>query len=239
MQASTGYSDLAIRVHIAAGEMRLPGELAVVDGARGLVILAAAEANSRQPEPWPDPLREVASALNRAGFATLVFDIVAAEAGVPRREAARFRSDVELYAWRLLAATDWAAARANTAGLRVGYFGTGNAAVAALAAAAERSDRVDAVVSCGGHAGVIGDQLGRLRVPTLLLVSEHDEPGRRSNEGARALSPAHIQITEVRGAGPMLGKPETLNEVTKLARDWFRTHISGASGSEDAAKVVT
>jgi putative phosphoribosyl transferase len=67
---------------------------------------------------------------------------------------------VELLAGRLLATTDWLATEQRTAGLPIGLFGASTGAGAALPAAAERPQRIAAVVSRGGRPDLAGPPSG-------------------------------------------------------------------------------
>ncbi|HWP34762.1 MAG TPA: hypothetical protein VNM66_04120, partial [Thermodesulfobacteriota bacterium] len=129
-------------VEIAVGSVRLGGVLGLPAGARGVVLFANATAASRHSA------REifVASALQEAGLATLLLDLLAEEEAADRARP----FDIELLADRLAGATRWARARAEVAGLPVGYLGADTGSAAALLAAA-RDREVGAVVSRGGR----------------------------------------------------------------------------------------
>ncbi len=81
----------------------------------GAVIFAHGSGSSR----FSVRNRYVASVLNKAGFATLLFDLL-----TPEEEANRATVfDIGLLANRLVDVTGWLARRPGTAGLPVGYFG--------------------------------------------------------------------------------------------------------------------
>ena len=102
-------------VRIPAGAATLDGTLELPARSRGLVIFAHGSGSSRHSPRN----RAVASVLNRAGIATLLFDLLTADEDVAR--AARF--DIPRLAERLLQATAWARGLAETRGLPLGYFG--------------------------------------------------------------------------------------------------------------------
>jgi dienelactone hydrolase len=56
----------------------------------------------------------------------------------------------------------------------VGCFAAGDGAAAALIAAAERPDRVAAVVWHGGRPEVARDAVARVTAPMLLILGSHD-----------------------------------------------------------------
>jgi pimeloyl-ACP methyl ester carboxylesterase len=135
------------------------------------------------------------------------------------------RFDIALLAGRLVIATDWASTQPALARLPVGYFGASTGGGAALVAAAERPDRVRAVVSRGGRPDLAGTALSRVRAPTLLLVGGHDEEVIALNEHARDQMPGPVELTIVPGATHLFEEPGTLEQVAHLASAWFRTYL--------------
>jgi putative phosphoribosyl transferase len=137
------------------------------------------------------------------------------------------RFDIGLLADRLVGVTDWLARDPRTEPLPVGYFGASTGAGAALVAAARRPDRVAAVVSRGGRPDLAGDALGAVRAPTLLIVGGDDTPVIPLNEKAldRLSAPVkHLEI--VPGASHLFEEPGKLDEVSRLAADWFARHVA-------------
>ena len=103
-----------LSVRIPAGTVALDGDLDVPPGARGIVLFAHGSGSGRHSPRN----RSVARALQEAGLATLLFDLLtrAEEAGDLHHERNRF--DIETLAARLVAATDWIAGERSTRGLR-------------------------------------------------------------------------------------------------------------------------
>src|SRR3954470_22629439 len=149
-----------------AGDVRLGADLTVPDGARGIVVFAHGTGSGR----FSPRNRAVADVLVRAGLATLLMDLL-----TPEEEAVDFRTrelrfDVGLLGRRVVDTIDWLAADEGLSTLRVGCFGATTGAAAALIAAAERPERVRAVVSRGGRPDLAGPALHRVVAPTLLIV---------------------------------------------------------------------
>jgi putative phosphoribosyl transferase len=130
---------------------------------------------------------------------------------------------VELLAGRLLAATDWLAAEQRTAGLPIGLFGASTGA--ALLAAAERPQRIAAVVSRGGRPDLAGAALGRVLAPTLLIVGALDPQVLELNRRAAGRLTCPHRLAVVPGAGHLFEEPGALDEVAGLAGTWFNTHL--------------
>ncbi|OMI34713.1 dienelactone hydrolase family protein, partial [Streptomyces sparsogenes] len=132
---------------IAADGALLVGDLVVPRGARGAVAFAHGSGSSRHSPRN----RAVAEVLRRAGLGTLLFDLLTVEEERVDAITAEHRFDIPLLGRRLVAAVDWLGGHPATAALPVGLFGASTGAAAALVAAAERPDRVRAVVSRGGR----------------------------------------------------------------------------------------
>jgi pimeloyl-ACP methyl ester carboxylesterase len=152
--------------------------------------------------------------------------------GSSRFSTRRLRFDIGLLAARLVGATDWLTqnqggeATAALATLRVGYFGASTGAAAALLAAAARPDAVHAVVSRGGRPDLAGSELPRVRAPTLLIVGGDDVPVIAMNEEAYAGLRCEKQLEIIPGATHLFEEPGTLDDVARLARDWFTRHLA-------------
>jgi len=136
------------------------------------------------------------------------------------------RFDIGLLAERLVGATDWLARDSRTADLAVGYFGASTGGGAALVAAERRPDRVAAVVSRGGRPDLAGDALTAARAPTLLIVGGDDEAVIGMNKGALARLAAPVKkLVIVPGASHLFEEPGKVEEVSRLAAEWFSHHL--------------
>jgi dienelactone hydrolase len=164
----------------------------------------------------------VAEVLNRAGLATLLFDLL-----TPAEERNRANVfDIELLARRLVDVTGWLARQPDTASLPVGYFGASTGAGAALMAAADPEVTVSAVVSRGGRPDLAGEALLKVQAPTLLIVGGNDDIVLELNRQAASVMSATCEVKVVPGATHLFEEPGTLEQVAVLARDWFLDHLS-------------
>jgi putative phosphoribosyl transferase len=204
-------------VRVLAGPAVLDGDLATPTAPQGVVLFAHGSGSGRHSPRN----RQVASALGRAGFTTLLLDLLTLEEEAADRASGRFRFDVELLAGRLLAAADWLAAEQWTAGLPVGLFGASTGAGAALLAAAERPQAVAAVVSRGGRPDLAGAALGRVLAPTLLIVGALDPQVLELNRATLGLLGSEASLEIVPGAGHLFEEPGALEQVAELAAGWF------------------
>src|ERR1700736_3113742 len=204
-------------VHIQAGPAVLAGNLSIPDGAIGLVLFVHGSGSSRH-----SPRNQfVARTLNDAGPATLLFDLLTPEEEAVDMHTGELRFDIGLLAERLVHATKWANQQEQTRALRIGYFGSSTGGGAALVAAAALPDEVDAVVSRGGRPDLAGQALPRVKAPTLLIVGGEDHVVIDLNEQARAQMRCEVKIDIVPGATHLFEEPGALEQVAKLASDWF------------------
>ncbi|AOJ11182.1 hydrolase [Burkholderia sp. ABCPW 14] len=210
-------------VRIPIGKVELNGILATPEHAPGIVVFAHGSGSSRlSPRN-----QEVAAVLQRAGLATLLFDLLTVEE--QRRDAvtAEYRFAIAFLARRLVSALDWLHEWPHVGELPVGLFGASTGAAAALIAANSRARAVRAVVSRGGRPDLAGDALPRVRVPTLLIVGERDEEVIRLNRLAAGWLIGESKLVIVPGATHLFEEPGTLDEVARLAADWFVAHLGG------------
>ena len=141
-----------------------------------------------------------------------------------------FRYDVGLLAERLIGAIDWLGRETETRDLPLGCFGASTGAGAGLVAAAERPERVAAVVSRGGRPDLAGDALPRVRAPTLLIVGGDDRPVIAMNEDARSRMIAPTRLEILPGATHLFEEPGALETVASLAARWFDRHLTRPGG---------
>lgn len=208
-------------VRIPAGRAMLDADLAIPDGARGLVIFAHGSGSSRKSSRN----RAVAEALHGAGLATLLLDLLTMEEEQVDRFTAEHRFDIPLLAVRLVAAIDWAVGAADTRALPIALFGASTGAAAALIAAAERPKLVRAVVSRGGRPDLAGAALPHVRAPSLLIIGSRDEPVIELNEQAARQMTCPKEIAIVAGATHLFEETGTLEEVQELAAKFIRAHV--------------
>jgi dienelactone hydrolase len=169
--------------------------------------------------------RHVARLLNEGGFATLVIDLLTIDEDLIDLRTSRPRFDIELLSERLVGATDWLTQSPDTSHLPIGYFGASTGAAAALVAAALRPGVVGAVASRGGRPDLAGVALTHVRAPTLLIVGGDDVQVIQLNREAFAYLRCERQLVIVPGATHLFEEPGALDEVARLARDWFQRHL--------------
>lgn len=213
-------------VLIEAGNMRLSGDLAMPRGARGLVLFAHGSGSSRKSARN----RFVAQTLRQRGLGTLLFDLLSADEEREDAVSMQLRFDIPRLAERLAAATDWVCRQTFARGLSIGYFGASTGAAAALMAAAERPDTVCAVVSRGGRPDLAKGALSRLRAPTLFIVGGADRTVLQLNQAALELVPASKRLVIVPDATHLFEEPGALEEVARVAGEFFEAHLAPARG---------
>ena len=216
-EARANHDAPARLVQVPAGEVTLEGMLASPGHAQGIVVFAHGSGSSHH-----SPRNAaVAHALRDAGLGTLLLDLLAPDED--RREESRL--DVRLLGERLISVTHWLSAQPEARHARVGYFGAGRGAAAALEAAAALRATVGAVVSRGGRAD-LAVHLDQVRAPTLLIVGERDSEGVVLNEIAFEALTCEKALTVVPGAAHLFEEHGAIEEVARRATRWFIEHLT-------------
>jgi putative phosphoribosyl transferase len=200
------------------------GILSLPDGARGIVLFAHGSGSGR----FSPRNNYVARALQKAGLATFLFDLLTDAEAAERSKV----FDIPLLAERLLLATDAIHQDAETRDLAIGYFGASTGAGAALVAAAQARFPVGAVVSRGGRPDLAGTALAKVQAPTLLIVGSLDHEVLALNRSAFAQLRCRKDLQVVSGASHLFEEPGTLEEVIALARSWFCRHLGQGDESQ-------
>ena len=223
MAGTTHPTEIAERtVLIDSGGVQLEGDLSVPPGARGIVMFAHGSGSSRLSLRN----RYVAQELRDGNLATLLLDLLTPAEEEIDSQTGHLRFNISLLADRLIGAMRWLDNQDETRGLNVGLFGASTGGGAALVAAAQRPDRVDAIVSRGGRPDLAAGDLPLVRAPTLLVVGGHDDIVIQLNEQAMQRMKATVRLEIVPGASHLFEEPGTLGQVATLSREWFLRHLS-------------
>jgi putative phosphoribosyl transferase len=215
-------------VHVATGAAWLEGQLAVPQGARGVVLFAHGSGSSRHS---PRNLA-VAKELRRHHLATLLVDLLTDDEAEDEERV----FDVGLLAERLHAAVRFSAHAPETGDLPLGLFGASTGAAAALRVAAETPLAVSAVVSRGGRPDLAGrGTLKDVRAPTLLLVGALDHEVLRLNQAAVTLLHCEHALVIVPEATHLFMEPGALDTVALQAARWFTEHLPPTTSPSHAA----
>lgn len=204
-----------------ADEVMLTGDLEIPAKARGLVLFAHGSGSSRRSPRN----RAVAKLLNRAGLGTLLFDLLDREEEIEDSYSGHLRFDIGLLSRRLAIVAQEMTNDTRSQDLALGFFGASTGGAAALRAAAALGPAIGAVVSRGGRPDLAGQALEHVRAPTLLIVGERDEDVLSLNEAAYEKLRCEKSLAIVPHATHLFQEPGALEEVARLAADWFRRHL--------------
>lgn len=205
---------------VSVGPLGLPGILSCPPHPLGIILFAHGSGSSRL-----SPRNTyVAKALNRSGFATLLFDLLTPEEEADRRNV----FDIALLADRLCEAIEWVSGQPRIAPLAIGLFGASTGAAAALVAAASLKDSVAAVVSRGGRPDMAAHYLEAVQAPTLLIVGGDDTEVLDLNRSALDRLQATKALEIVPGATHLFSEPGALDAVVAAAAAWFESYLDPA-----------
>ena len=208
-------------VQIHAGRAVLSGNLDIPENANALVLFAHGSGSSRH-----SPRNQfVARTLNDVGLATLLFDLLTQEEEAIDTQTRELRFNIHLLAERLVHAAKWAKQQEETSDLGIGYFGSSTGGAASLVAAVDLPQDIGAVVSRGGRPDLAGEALPKVKAPTLLIVGGNDDIVIELNEQARDRMRCEAKLEIVPGATHLFEEAGALEQVAKLANDWFLLHL--------------
>ncbi len=109
--------------------------------------------------------------------------------------------------------------------LKIGYFGASTGAAAALISATEPTSEVSAIVSRGGRPDLAEKSLKYVKAPTLFIVGGDDYIVIQLNQQAYNLIKAEKELRIIPGASHLFEEPGALEEVARLAAEWFNKHL--------------
>lgn len=213
--------ELEIKIPIPFDDMQLDGTLYIPENSQGLILFAHGSGSSR----FSPRNRFVAQYLNKGAYATLLFDLLTRSEETSDLLNAGMRFDIELLKRRLDGATEYVLSNPDTKEFSLGYFGASTGAAAALAASVNRT-AVKAVVSRGGRPDLAMPYLSQVKAPVLLIVGGDDYPVIELNKRALETISTPAKVLEiVPGATHLFEEPGALDEVARLAVDWFIRYV--------------
>jgi dienelactone hydrolase len=214
-------------VQILSTGVRLEGIVSIPQEAKGIVLFVHGSGSSRH-----SPRNQyVAQTLQEGGLATLLFDLLTPEEEQVDLRTRHLRFDIHLLARRTEGVLEWLDLQPYVREFKIGLFGSSTGAAAALIAAAEMAEKVEAVVSRGGRPDLANEVLPKVKAPTLLMVGSHDEVVIDLNEKAltQMKTGSDKKLVIVPGASHLFEEPGALEYAARLARDWFQAHLNKVS----------
>jgi predicted phosphoribosyltransferase/dienelactone hydrolase len=203
----------------------LEGDLVIPTGAKAVILFAHGSGSSRRSTRN----KYIAEVLNKAGFATLLVDLLSSEEKEADITGRYLRYNIELLAGRFKEVTKWLLQEPKTKNLKIGYFGSGTDAADAIIAANASNNIVNALVLCCGRLDLVEEQhLHKIIAPTLLIVGTSDDAAIAgiNKTALKGLKNAKDrQLAVIPGAGHLFEEPGKIEEVAKIATEWFETYL--------------
>lgn len=213
MSLTKSYKTITLKL----AEVKLQGHLLVPKKAQGIVLFSHGSGSSR----YSVRNNYVAEILQKAGFATLLFDLLTEE----EDKVYENRFNIGLITERLLEVTDWINAYPATAGLPVGYFGASTGAASALKVAAIKGNNISAVVSRGGRPDLAMTVLSKVKAPTLLIVGELDYTVLGLNIQAFDAMKCPRALEIIPKATHLFPESGALEKVATVSATWFKKYL--------------
>lgn len=224
------------RVLAWGGPVQLEGILTIPPDAHTVVVIPYDRMGN-----WEHSLNELAGASRRAGFATLLVNLLTPEDEALDKTTGFFRENVNVLHKRMKGIANWLIATDETQSLDLGYFGVGVSAAAALAVAALRPDAVHAIVAVAPRIDLVSAYLPRIVTPTLLIVGERDRQALDTSHKALSQLTSDTTLDIVREArerglahtleaipnvANVFENEQSRHQVEQLATWWFTNHLS-------------
>ena len=207
-------------VRIPVNGLSLRADLTVPESADGLVIVAYCGAENRRKTS--DNL--VIGTLQRHLFATVVVDLLSSSESQDYADA----FDLGLISERLSIVTDWSVHSALLENLPIGFYVAGTASAAAMAITGGNEEVVKAIVSLDGRVDLAEPFIGKLKVPTLLIVSLANHSLHSVNESVFLRMVCHKELAEMPPASNTFTKPDWSARAAVLSVRWYNRYLKRA-----------
>lgn len=229
MQITRSPMQISMMNDALSGDFNLPATV------HGVVLFAHGSGSSRL-----SPRNQyVARELNEAGLATLLIDLLSTREEELESYTRHLRFDIPLLAGRLAMAIEWLRNSPETQSLPIGLFGASTGSAAAIIAATQSRHPIAAVVSRGGRPDLAGQYLAALEAPTLLIVGGADH--QVIDLTKEAMNRMHCQpvLEIVPGASHLFEETGALEQVARLAKQWFLQFMQPVTRSSSEHAPVT
>ena len=215
-----------IPLKIPADGIVLNGDLHIPNKTNQLIIFVHGSGSSR----FSPRNREVAHVFNQQVLATLLFDLLTEEEEIIDEQTRELCFNIPLLSERLITTTDWLVRQPKYSNFKIGYYGASTGAAAAIIAAAQREITIKAIVSRGGRPNLANNFLQKVKAPTLLIVGGWDTVVIELNEMAKSKMQCEVKLEIVSKATHLFEEPGKLEEVTRLAGEWFLEKLGSENG---------
>jgi len=173
--------------------------------------------------------RYVADALARRGQGSLLLDLVTDDERLQDNPALDPRFDIDLLSARLVQVIDWVNQDSQLCSMELGLLGADTGGAVALVAAAKRPTAVAAVVCQGGRTELTGSAVTSVSAPTLQIVGAQDPEVFKLNCQTSRILQCEQRLIVVPGASHLFDEPGALEDVARLAGDWFERYVQHRS----------
>ncbi|KON79668.1 alpha/beta hydrolase [Azoarcus sp. PA01] len=205
-------------ISIPAERVWLDGELSHAPTVQGLAVILRPSGST----PTQSREAKVAAALQEAGFATLIINLLTRYEETRDADA---RFNVPKLANRVLAVADWIGHQPPLTGLAIGLLASGTASGAAIRAAWKAPGRFAAIVCRAGRPDLAGaTPLGTLTVPVRMIIGSEDlHLGMILRAWEHLRAPRDWKLVD--GAGEDFAEPGALERFALLAAEWLRMKL--------------
>jgi len=222
--ALRGASDDPFHV-IACDRGSLAVEVCGTEGARALVLFVLAGNVGREHRG----IRQIADRLRRAGFGTVLADLLTEEEAIEDAIGEDLRFDVALLSARAELLLDQLRGHRALSGLPLALLCAGSGGAAGVALAARRPEAVTVLVSVASRPDLAGSALARVRAPSLFVVGGEDAVAHGFTRMMIEIFPRDVpsRLDVVRGVGLRFEEGPAAARAAELAIAWLDDQMNG------------
>lgn len=207
-------------IDINVDGITLHGSLTLPNESQGVLVFVQGVGGGR----FSPRNNYIAEQLRKKDIATLLIDLLTPG----ERNLFRTHNSLANINWlynRLAKVIDWLHQQEQTATMSIALFGSNLGAAAALKTAADRQQRIAAVISWSGRPELVKDSLAEINAPTLLIAGAYDqalvEANRQAIEQFRA--PCFLEIIQNTDFG--LKEPGKVEALAQLCSKWLPQYL--------------
>jgi len=205
-----------VNIGVSPG-VEICASLSIVEGSGSVVLLAFGSGSARHSSRNCFLSEE----LNRAGYSTMMLDLLSVDEEQDDLETGEYRFDIELLADRTKTATKWLNKDEQTGDMDIVYYGLNASAASSLSAASQLGKTIKGIVSQAGRCDLVDLELPMVKSPVLFIVGEYDNFITGITQKAIGLMRSKSKLVFIEGASHYFEEPGAIEEVAAAAVAWL------------------
>jgi dienelactone hydrolase len=218
-QVADGFPD---SLSCEAGPLKI--EVAGEAGLGGVVLFVLAGNVGRQHRGT----RQIADRLKRAGFCTVLADLLTDEEAIEDAIHEELRFDLQLLKNRAALILDWIGREPRLSERPLALYCAGTGGSVGMLLAAENPTSIGAMVCGASRPDLAGAAAARVRAPTLFVIGGEDAVGHGFTKLVMEIFPRGVasRLELVRGVGLRFEEGPAAARAAELAIAWLDAHLA-------------